>query len=854
MKRYHSIAVPNALENCAPTVQKVCFLYRIFIRPKFDPENDESIKVFHELLQNVNTGYGILMTNKLPKLCAVTLFQSFGEIELEIAEHPVKVTLTNVDELESLQKFHVMLFRDVLKAWKTFFVFDNSSYLVVPLDNGCDINWKLVREFPCVVQPEDATKSYDKIKKMKFKAEDYLYKVVNPMYRSTDQVYVVTKVHEHMSPMTPFPNEDYINYKNYVERNYDVTVHHQSQFLIEVKGISKNLNLYFPGGGLTGKLRRFEKEKHTEFYIPEICHNFEFPADYWLKSTLLPCLLHRMQYMVMAEQIRCQFITKAIDFDGPQDYSLDIDHGNYDQRKIVMEELRLENESYGVLKNIKEMVREHFKENAEREKEHRSNKKAPIMFDKSLLPKDIDRHWLTVTDVDMDYLCSFLSDNQKSALKLTPQLTESIRKLCDSSDRMEIKLLQLNDNLKCIQQKHLIKALTTSNSGDVFDMERYEVLGDGFLKFIVSLFLFKKYINYHEGHLTSLKGKIVSNRNLFYCGNDYGLSGMVKTSKFQPRESLPPSVGIPKNIRKLIEDDKTLLNKLYFIRDLTNVEIENGELCSKSLIVFRQQAQEQQKFKEDVVDNDNGDDDDDDNVEKSMLTFLNQHYVGDKVIADAVESLIGVVVSTKGIDAGLKVLTEFNILPTNVMNNSLLKENIPPSVNMTFDHPDSNINNRTKLESIIKYEFKNPIYLVQALTHASYPVKTKGSYQKLEFLGDAVLDFLVTSYIFERCVMMDPGKLTDLRSSLVNNVTLACIVVRHGLHKFLLAESVLLIESIKKFVKFQDMKNHEISDQIMLLDTEDDAAIAVNTRFNFKIKLLMFISFVGICGCTKGTW
>lgn len=830
MKRYHPLAVPKALESCAPTVEKVCYLYRIFIRPKFDPENDESIEVFHELLKNANTGYGLLMANKIPKLCAVTLFQSFGEIQLEIDEHPIEVTLTDAKELDSLQKFHIMLFRDVLKAWKTFFVFDNSSYLVVPLVNECNINWNLVMEFPCVVQPEDATKSYDKIKKMQFKAEDYLYKVVNPMYRSTDQVYVVTKVHEQMSPMTPFPNEDYLNYKNYVERNYDVTVHHQSQFLIEVKGISKNLNLFFPGAGLTGKLRRFEKEKHTEFYIPEICHNFMFPADYWLKATFLQCLLHRMQYMIMAENIRCQFIAKGIDFDGPQEYSLDIDHGNYDQRKVVMEEIRLENESYGVMKNIKEMVREHFKENAENPKNHRYNKKAPIMFDRSLLPVDIDRNWLSVTDVDIDYLCSFLSDNQKTALKLTPQLSDSMRRLTDSSDRMDIKLLQMNGELKCIQQKHLIKALTTSHAADVFDMERYEVLGDGFLKFIVSLFLYKKYNNYHEGHLTTLKGQIVSNRNLFYCGNDYGLSGMVKTTKFQPRECLPPSIGIPTNIRKLIDEDKTLLNKLYFIRDLSNMEIENGELCSSSLNGFRQQAQEQQKYKEDAVteNEDNNDEDDDDNVEKSMLTFINQHYVGDKIIADAVESLIGVVVATKGIGAGLKVLTEFNILPTKLMDEQLLTEKIPPRVYMTTDHPENNIINRSKLESTIKYTFKNPVYLAQALTHASYPVKSSGSYQKLEFLGDAVLDFLVTSYIFERCVMMDPGKLTDLRSSLVNNVTLACIVVRNGLHKYLLAESVLLIESIKKFVKFQDMKNHEITDQITLLDTEDDAAVAVN--------------------------
>lgn len=73
---------------------------------------------------------------------------------------------------------------------------------------------------------------------------------------------------------------------------------------------------------------------------------------------------------------------------------------------------------------------------------------------------------------------------------------------------------------------------------------------------------------------------------------------------------------------------------------------------------------------------------------------------------------------------------------------------------------------------------------------------------------------------------MDPGELTDLRSALVNNSTLACIVVRNDLHKFMFYENHQLSEAIKKFVNYQMSVDHKVTDQIVLLETEEDANIA----------------------------
>lgn len=356
-------------------------------------------------------------------------------------------------------------------------------------------------------------------------------------------------------------------------------------------------------------------------------------------------------------------------------------------------------------------------------------------------------------------------------------------------------------------------------TGDVFDMERYEVLGDGFLKFISSLFLYKKYDDWHEGYLTTLKGKIVSNRNLFYVGNNFGLSGRIKTSRFDSMDSLPPSIRIPSDVQAIVEKDKRMLLKMCNILELSREDVIYGKINLPALKEFKKQ---QNSFE--IVQ----DSSDEDRIDRSYLPYIQQHYVGDKIVADAVEAFLGVVIQSLGVKPGLKLCQKLGILPESENIGNLLTEKIPPRAVVQNASPnDVRVPNRDELEKIIGYRFNEPKYLLQALTHASYPIKVMGSYQQLEFLGDAVLDFLVTSYISEQCPKMDPGKLTDLRSALVNNVTLACIVVRNGIHKYLLSGNVLLSEAIKKFVAYQNSKdNRVVLDQIILLETEEEASTA----------------------------
>ena len=74
--------------------------------------------------------------------------------------------------------------------------------------------------------------------------------------------------------------------------------------------------------------------------------------------------------------------------------------------------------------------------------------------------------------------------------------------------------------------------------------------------------------------------------------------------------------------------------------------------------------------------------------------------------------------------------------------------------------------NLDKLEESLDYHFEDPQLLIEALTHKSY--KQPYNNERLEFLGDAVLDLVVGEYLFSQFPNYDEGKLSKMRASLVN--------------------------------------------------------------------------------------
>ena len=83
--------------------------------------------------------------------------------------------------------------------------------------------------------------------------------------------------------------------------------------------------------------------------------------------------------------------------------------------------------------------------------------------------------------------------------------------------------------------------------------------------------------------------------------------------------------------------------------------------------------------------------------------------------------------------------------------------------------------------NLLKKEFKNPDLLAQALTHKSWVnehSKNFGTNERLEFLGDAVLELIVSKHLYEQFPDKEEGYLTALRANLVNTTNLAAVAVK----------------------------------------------------------------------------
>jgi len=84
--------------------------------------------------------------------------------------------------------------------------------------------------------------------------------------------------------------------------------------------------------------------------------------------------------------------------------------------------------------------------------------------------------------------------------------------------------------------------------------------------------------------------------------------------------------------------------------------------------------------------------------------------------------------------------------------------------------------------------FSNPGLVVRALTHSSFTNESPGegeNYERLEFLGDAVLDYLVAYWLYQHFPELPEGDLTRMRSALVRTETLAAFAQQLGLNRIL---------------------------------------------------------------------
>lgn len=309
----------------------------------------------------------------------------------------------------------------------------------------------------------------------------------------------------------------------------------------------------------------------------------------------------------------------------------------------------------------------------------------------------------------------------------------------------------------------ILQALTAKSANDEFDLERLEMIGDSFLKYVISVKTYIKYPNFDEGKLTKLRSRLIQNLHLYQLAKKKKLGEFLNHTDFS--------------------SEKTWLPPCYTIHE----EVDERVLSVKT---------------------------EPDVVSKLKYKFFTKQIISDKCIADAVEALIGTYLLSCGQKGALMFMHWIGLKPLlNENDSEVIREDFinwppePPSVIVgEVTDVEECLKKLTggleRFEKVINYKFKNKALLLQAFTHPSYHYnEITDCYQRLEFLGDAVLDFLITRQLFEDPHDLSPGSLTDLRSALVNNIYFASLAVKYEYHKHIKMLAPHLFGLMKKFLE-----------------------------------------------------
>ncbi|KAI4522283.1 ribonuclease III [Schizophyllum commune Loenen D] len=336
--------------------------------------------------------------------------------------------------------------------------------------------------------------------------------------------------------------------------------------------------------------------------------------------------------------------------------------------------------------------------------------------------------------------------------------------------------------LNAIHFNHIIAedllhaALTTPSAGFDRNYERLELYGDAFLKYLASLHLFvMSHHNDSEGKLHAARRPLISNQKLMECSLALGLPSFVIGKPFVIR------FWAPANFRMNPPGGSAEKGK----------EKEQGKVA------------ETPPPASDAVGANQGEGGGGKKRRKKKKGEPNdgqiQQMLSDKALADVVEAILGAAHLSAGRDGGLQVAKALG-LP--VAKNADIWDDFKAQVSMpatpsaaSFLRPGT----VDGVQSVIGQKLNKPELLALALTHAnnSSPL---GNYERIEFLGDALLDFQVVEYVYRKYTQQPPSVLTLLKSAMVGNSPLAAICAESGLYRHLHQKSHQIQQSINTYL------------------------------------------------------
>ncbi|KAI4727035.1 dicer-like protein 1 [Aureobasidium sp. EXF-10728] len=205
-------------------------------------------------------------------------------------------------------------------------------------------------------------------------------------------------------------------------------------------------------------------------------------------------------------------------------------------------------------------------------------------------------------------------------------------------------------------------------------------------------------------------------------------------------------------------------------------------------------------------------------------TEVIKHALGDKTIADVCEALMGAAFLTHDKPGewqpehwrdAVKAVTKLVDSPDHTMNDwSDYSRSYEKPAYQIAEARAATLELAKRVEKEHTYHFEYPRLLQAAFHHPSYPnLWSAGipSYQRLEFLGDSLLDMTSITHLFYKHPDKDPQWLTEHKMAMVSNQFLGALCVRLGFYKHLLFNHDSLRQQISNYVT--DIKDAEAASQ-----------------------------------------
>ncbi|KAH7922454.1 hypothetical protein BV22DRAFT_656663 [Leucogyrophana mollusca] len=353
---------------------------------------------------------------------------------------------------------------------------------------------------------------------------------------------------------------------------------------------------------------------------------------------------------------------------------------------------------------------------------------------------------------------------------LLPSITRRI------DDFLIVKELNAKYFDHAICEKLLLAAISAPSAGFEYDYERLELLGDAFLKYLSSLYLFVTNPAQHEGALHTARQRIISNKVLFQSADRASLPQYIQGKPFTYKMWQPPNFIVQSVGAQTEKGAKVPASKPR------ETEAEHAATSREKTPPDAAKPAKKKKYQEDQV----------------------TQWLGDKTVADVVEAIIGAAYLSGGREGALKATKALHVpIPYIEQWDDFRRKALAPPSNVTAKLRESTIK---AVEAIIGHRFNHPHLLAQALTHASVQGYEGTCYERLEFVGDAILDFLVVRHVFDRNDQLSPGAMTLLKGAMVSNSALAAVCVWSGLHEHLIFESYSLANGIKVYAEQLKLK------------------------------------------------